>query len=187
MKKFFAATILALTLLIVESSAQAMPVQLYDHSVDYVISDLRAVCSEHGISLWGTEYYTYQGARRCELHFGNSDNNTIRFRLNNDNSVVRALVTVWRRKFSREYLQSCERAGILAALISLSIGLTQSEMESLFNEWENDLYDAANRNQDVATNYHKKFSIWGSRIHRYVVLDVEGSEASIDYYLYAYD
>lgn len=188
MKNFFAATILALTLLIVESSAQAMPVQLYDHSVDYVISDLRTVCRELDISLWGTEYYTYQGARRCEMHFGNSDNNTIRFRLNNDNSVVRVLVSVWipDGKLSRAVAQATEQCGMIAGGILYLVGLTQSEVESLSNKAADDFYDAINNNRYM-THYHEKYSKWCPQIRRYVVFDFEATETHVDIYLYAHD
>ncbi|MBR1647406.1 MAG: hypothetical protein IJ685_11620 [Selenomonadaceae bacterium] len=189
MKKFFAAIIFALLLLLVESSAQSMPVQLFDHSVDYIISDLRTACREElGISLWGTEYYTYQGARRCELHFGNSDNNTIRFRLNNDNSVVRVLVSVWvpDRKLSRAVAEAGEQCGFIAGAILYSIGLTLSEIESLFNKATDDFYDTLNRNP-YTTHYHESTSIWCPRIRRYVVLDLEGSPSMVEFYIYAHD
>lgn len=188
MKKFFSATILAVTLLIVESSAQAMPVQLYDHSVDYVISDLRTVGRKLDISIWGTEYYTYQGARRCELHFGNSDNNTIRFRLNNDNSVVRVLVSVWvpDGKISRSVVQATEQCGLIAGGILYLVGLTQSEVESLSNNAADDFYDAINNNPYM-THYHKASSIWCPRIRRHVVFDFEATETHVDIYLYAHD
>ena len=170
MKKFFAVAILAVSLLLAESSAQAIPVQLFDHSVDYIISDLRTAGREFNISLWGTEYYTYQGARRCELHFGNSDNNTIRFRLNNDNSVVRVLVSVWvpDGKMSRAVAESAEQCGLIAGVILYSVGLTQSEIESLSNKAADDFYDALNNNPYM-THYHEATSIWCPRIRRHVV------------------
>ena len=95
MKKFFAALLVTFTLLICQNTAQAVDVRLCDCTAEEVVSYLNRFANKFSIGLWGKHYYTYEGARRCELYFGNSDNNTIRLRLNNDNTVSRALVTIW--------------------------------------------------------------------------------------------
>lgn len=87
MKKFLVSILVAILFVSCESFAHATPVQIYDYSVDNFINDLTR------FNVWGTEYYTYQGVKRCELYFGDSKSNIIRFRLNNDNSVSRILVT----------------------------------------------------------------------------------------------
>ena len=93
MKKVFMSAVLALVLLIGENSAYATPVQIYDSDFDEMLPRFKFTCQFLGVDVWGTEYYTYQGARRFELHFGDSTSNIIRFRLNNDNSVSRILIT----------------------------------------------------------------------------------------------
>ena len=93
MKKFF--VIISLILLLFSTNlVHATPVQIYDYSVENIISNLKKECAQQGIDIWGTEYYTYKGTQRCELHFGNTKSNVIRFRLNNDKSVSRILVTI---------------------------------------------------------------------------------------------
>ncbi|MBR2519404.1 MAG: hypothetical protein IKE46_06435 [Selenomonadaceae bacterium] len=66
MKKFFAAMI-AVTLLLCQNPAQAVDVRLCDNKIQNVVKALKFGCNELGIDIWGTEYYTYQGARRCEV------------------------------------------------------------------------------------------------------------------------
>lgn len=190
MKKFFAAMILAVTLLLCQNPAQAAAVRLCDSSVESVISVLNRAASEFNTSIWGKEYYTYQGARRCELHFGNSVENTIRFRLNNDNTVARALVIVGGiSDLSRATMESSVQASIMALAILLSTGMSESEAKSLTDRSMDSFFDALNRNPYM-THYHEKTSVWCSSIQRYVVWDYEVSETPephIDIYLYAHD
>lgn len=186
MKKFFAATILALTLLVVESPAQAMPVQLYDHSVDYVINDLRTVCREFGISLWGTEYYTYKGARRCELHFGNSDNNTIQFLLNDDDSIAGVFVTSGVTTPLRAAVKSGFQAGIILETILRSVGMSKPEANRLAGKACKDLFDAFDRNPYIR-QHNEKISVRCPRIRRCVVVDYEFNSSSANFYIYAPD
>lgn len=186
MKKFLTAAVLAVTFLLAENSVHAMPVQLFDYNVDYIISDLRMAGRELGFEIWGTEYYTWQGARRCELHFGRSDDNVIRFRLNDGNSVSRALVTIFNKEISRATMEAANQAGLIAGVILISIGLTPSEVESLINETADDFYDAQNKNPNM-THYHEKHSIWCSKTRRYIVADYEVTTSSVDFYIYAHD
>ena len=186
MKKFFAATILAVTLLVVESSAQAMPVQLYDHSVIYVISDLRTTCREFGISLWSTEYYPYQDACRCEMHFGNSDDNTIQFLLNDDDSIAGVLVTSGVTTPFRAAVKSGFQAGIILESILLSVGMSKSEASRLVGKACKDLFDAFDRNPYIR-QHNEKISVRCPQIRRCVMVDYEFNSSSANFYIYAHD
>ena len=188
MKKFFAVTIIAVTLLLCQNPAQAAAVRLCDSNVESVISVLNRAASEFNTSIWGTEYYTYQGARRCEMHFGNSRENTIRLRLNNDNTVARALVTVG--GLSNLNLRSSIESGFNAALMAVAIlvttGMNDSEAKTLMDT-ANDKYFAALESNPYMAHYHEKTSVWCSSIQRYVVWDYEVTETHMDIYLYAHD
>lgn len=185
MKKFFATLIVATALLLCQNPAQAVDVRLCDSDVEIVRSILQLAGNELGVDIWGKEYYTYQGARRCELHFGNSKKNTIRFRINNDNTVARALVTIGISDLSRAATESSVQAAAMAMGILMSAGMNQSEFESLGNKTMDKVLDAINRNPYM-THYHEKASIWSSSIQRYVVWDYEVTESTMDIYLYAY-
>ena len=190
MKKFFAALIVAATLLICQNPAQAVDVRLCDYSVETVISNLNRIAAELNTSIWGKEYYTYQGARRCEMHFGNSVENTIRLRLNNDNTVARALVIVGGiSDLSRATMKSAVYAGGMATAILFSTGMSESEAKTLTDDAMDKFFAAINRNPYM-THYHEKTSVWCSSIQRYVVWDFELSETPephMDIYLYAYN
>ena len=49
--------------------AFAAQVQIYDQSINNVLNSIKEDCSKYGFSIWGIEYYTYEGAKRCEFHF----------------------------------------------------------------------------------------------------------------------
>lgn len=185
MKKFFAALIVAATLLICQNPAQAVDVRLCDYTVESVLNFLKRAGDELGIDVWGTEYYTYKGARRCEVHFGNSRNNTIRLRLNNDNTIARALVTIQASSL-RAAVESGFHAGAMATAILVSTGMNQSEAKILFNDAMDKFLNAIERNPYM-THYHEKSSVWCSSIQRCVVWDYEVSNSSLDIYLYAYN
>ena len=68
MRNFLAALALALTLFALDNVALAYTtVQLCDRNVESVISDLSKTVKNFGVTLWGKEYYTYKGERRCQL------------------------------------------------------------------------------------------------------------------------
>lgn len=179
MKKIFV-LIAALAILIVSSSAQATPVQIYDPAVRNMISSLKSACSLVGIDIWGTEYYTYQGARRCELHFGDSRDNTIRFRLNNDDSIARVLVTHRLNYFLANDINAAEILIVVATVLN-EIGLTESECQALIDKLSRKISQAG----EYATYFHDKSSVWCSKAKRYVTLDLEVDHSKVDWYLYS--
>lgn len=177
MKKFFTSMILVLALIFGESFAHAVPVQIYDSDVENIIGKLQVVCGMFGIDIWGKEYYTYQGARRCELNFGNSRKNIIRFRLNNDNSVSRVLIT-----FPTPYIES-NPVEVLFVLSSIfgELGLNYSETNALTDNLQAKL----ERMSSYATHFHDKSSVWCAKTNRYITLDFELDYSKVDFYLYA--
>lgn len=175
---------MATALLLCQNPAQAVDVRLCDSDVESVISNLQRTGNKIGVDIWGKEYYTYQGARSCEVHFGNSRDNTVRFRLNDDNTVARALVTVQATPSSQAGV-----AGNVVGFILGSTGMNESEMKALMDT-VTDKFSNASARDPYMTHYHEKTSIWSDSIQRYVVWDEEmnntGSTLTIDTYLYAY-
>ena len=158
---------------------EAYAVQIYDGGVESIISDMQALGATKGISVWGKEYYTYQGVKRCEVHFGNTDENLVRFRLNNDGSVSRILIVT-----PSEYEQ-LQKAGYMLGSCLLRVGLNQSEMEKLVSDYIDGCLNVA-INNPYATHMHEKYSVWCSATQRQIVLDVEMTFQKMELYLYAY-
>ena len=180
MRKIFMALILMSVFFFNANIAAASEVRLSNRTAEEILNDLKIVGNELGISIWGKEYYTYQGARRCEVKFGKSDNNAIRFRLNNDNSVQRILITFYYYN-QRQALDSVVDASFLAAATMLAIGLSESEMDVLYNKIN------SVRDRFYSKYVHEKASVWCSATQRYVVLDFEAEPSHMDFYLYAHD
>lgn len=153
--------------------------QIYDSDFNDLFSHLKLECQYADVSLWGTEYYTYQGAQRCETHFGNSKRNIIRFRLNNDNSVSRILITTSPFLFSMESTQLV--FSVILYVIFDEIGLSQSELTTLLDR----LGDKLDRISSYDTHFHDKISVWCAKTRRYVTLDFEMDYSKVDFYLYA--
>ena len=180
MKRVLLSVLVAIFLVSCESLAHATEVQIYDYSVENIINDLKSAGRQFGVDIWGTNYYTYKGVKRCELNFGDSKRNIIRFRLNNDNSVSRILVTLPNDGFSESSIQ----AGHVVGVIFIRLGLSESEFKNLWGNFTNGVISAANRNPYL-TYFHEKYSIWCSKTQRYMTLDVEMNTSKVDYYLYA--
>ena len=180
MRKIFMALILMTAFLFNANVVAASEVRLSNRTAEEILNDLRIVGNQLGISIWGKEYYTYQGARRCEVKFVKSDNNAIRFRLNNDNSTQRILITFYYYN-ERQAIDSVVDASFLAAAAMLAVGLTESEMEVLTQK----LNSVSDR--FYSKYVHEKVSVWCSATQRYVVLDFEAEPSHMDFYLYAHD
>ena len=180
MKRVLLSMLIAIFLVSCESLAHATEVQIYDYSVENIISDLKTLGRQKGVDIWGTEYYTYKGVKRCELNFGDSKRNIIRFRLNNDNSVSRILVTVPNNGFS----ESSMEAGFMLGVILYRLGLSESEFKNLWGNYMHGVVDLINQNP-YATHFHEKYTVWCSKTQRYMTLDVELNTSKMDYYLYA--
>ena len=180
MRKIFMALILITVFVFNVNVAAASEVRLSNRTAEEILNDLRIVGNQLGISIWGKEYYTYQGARRCEVKFGKSDNNAIRFRLNNDNSTQRILITFYYYN-ERQAIDSVVDASFLAAAAMLAVGLSESEMDVLYNKLN------SVKNNFYSKYVHEKVSVWCSATQRYVVLDFEAEPSHMDFYLYAHD
>ena len=180
MKKILSFIVVAILLVSCENFAHAAAVQIYDYSVDNIISNLKTAGRQADVAIWGTEYYTYKGARRCELHFGSTQRNLIRFRLNNDDSVSRILVTLPNNGLDAASVE----AGFALGVILRSVDLSEAEFKTLWRKYMNGILDIVERNP-YATHIHEKYSVWCSRTQRYITLDVEVDESKLDYYLYA--
>ena len=184
MKKSFVILTFIASLIFSSNSIYAAEVQIYDYSVENIISNLKKECAQRGVELWGTDYYTYQGVRRCELNFGSSKKNIIRFRLNSDDSVVRVLITT-PNPFVAGYKEAFIESATVQGIICRSIGLSESETYDLANQWRVNFKNWANQNSN-AHYFHEKYSVWCSKTERHIVLDVEMDDLKFDYYIYAY-
>ena len=177
MKKIFVLTMLFACLI---CNAKASAETLYGGNVADIIQVMKSVGNEFGFSVWGTNYYTtYKGIKRCELHFGNSQNNLIRFRLNNDNSVARMLVSIPNSYNTEAEMEDAMYAGLLAGVCCISAGVDESEYKQLWSTLLSDIVDNM-----FATHIHKRYSVWCSRAQQYIVADVEMDNYKVDYYFY---
>lgn len=179
MKKFAVAAIFLFCLMF-NVSASANAVQIYDGRVERIVEIIKQYCNG-----WGTEYYTYQGAKRCELHFGNTDENLVRFRLNNDNSVSRFLITMPSDAVENSYSDSIN-AGFVMGVVLGAAGLNSDEIRSLWTKFMNGVENFVNYNP-YATHFHEKYTVWCSKTSRYVVMDVEFDTKKVEFYFYAHD
>ena len=175
MKKFFALTMLSVCLFCnVTANAQS----LYGGDVSDVINAFKLVGNEFDFRVWGTEYYTYKGIKRCELHFGNSQDNLIRFRLNNNNSVARMLIT-FKNSYSNSGFESAFQAGILSAAACLIYGVNEDESKKMWMSFTDDAIDHL-----FSYYMHKKYYAWSSKTQQYITMDVEMDTSKIDLYFY---
>lgn len=171
MKRFFVLTMLVACLFCnVTASAES----LYRGNVSDIIEAFKMVGNEFNFRVWGTEYYTYKGINRCELHFGNSQNNLVRFRLNNDNSVARMLVTT-----SNSELDSLMQAGMLLGTALNAYGVDSNDFAQAWLTLLQDLEDNAYSNY-----FHKRYSLWSYKTHQYIIMDIESNMTKADYYFY---
>ena len=171
LKKFFVLIIFSACL---ACSATSNAQSLYSGNVSNVIDAFKIVGKEFGFSVWGTEYYTYKGIKRCELHFGNTENNLVRFRLNNDNSVARVLITI-----PNSY-EAGFQAGALSAAVCISFGRVQEKEYKKM--WESVILDVFDNLS--ASHIHKKYYAWSPILKQYITMDVEMDTSKIDLYFY---
>lgn len=178
MKKIFASTAFLICLFFTMTASAET---LYGGHVSDIIQLMKSVGNELGFSVWGTEYYTYQGVKRCELHFGSSQNNLIRFRLNSDNSVARMLVSVPNSTNieSESEMKDAMYAGMLAGVCCISAGVNKDEYKQMWGTLWSDILDNI-----YATHMHKRYSVWCSRAQQYIIADIEVDGSKVDYYFY---
>ena len=189
MKKNFAVMLLAVGMIFCSQFAnisfvQAQQVQIYDQNFYDVLNSLKKDCSKYGLNLWGTETYTYEGVKRYEIHFGDTDNNLIRFRLNNDNSVARVLVTIPNSITMRDGSEeSFNQATFITGSIFKAIGMSESETRDIGERFVRK-FKAFGQSRN-ANYFHEKFSVWCSRSNRNIIEDVEFTSSKFDWYIYA--
>lgn len=176
MRKIFVSAVFLICMVF---SMTANAETLYGGDVSDIIQGMKMVGNQFGFSVWGTEYYTYQGVKRCELHFGQSQNNLVRFRLNNNNSVARMLVSVPNSYNSSSEMVDMMHAGMLAGVCCIASGVDENEYQSMWDRYMQDCIDNA-----YSDYMHKKYSIWSARAQQYIVVDVEMNSSKVDFYFY---
>ena len=176
LKKFLVLTAF-LTCLACNCAANAQ--SLYSGDVSNIIDAFKVVGNKLGFRVWGTEYYTYKGIKRCELHFGNTENNLIRFRLNNDNSVARMLITIPNSYDVSSGLEDGFQAGVLAAVACIAYGVEENEYKQMWDSLTVDIFDNL-----FSSHIHKKYYAWSSRTQQYITMDVEMDTSKVDFYFY---
>ena len=177
MKKKFLAVLAILLISCSVRVCAAAP--LINADAETVINALVQVCGQFNVSVWGKEYYTYEGLLRCELHWGNSKSNLIRFRLDNNNNVQRALVSF---PIDNDYdsLQTSVTSGFVYIGILAMAGLTKEEIDPLGRKVFQDAME-----NPYAAYFHKTYSIWSAQTRRNIIFDVELKNNRMDYYMYA--
>ena len=187
MKKIFLILVVTLEIMFgIQNFVYAESVKIYDGNINDIISNLEIDCENFNTNIYNLEYYTYEGARRCELNFGNSKNNIVRFRLNSDDSVERVLISIPNSFVAKDGSSySYNQAAFIQGSIEKSIGLSKSETSELGNKFR-EAFQNFGRNNSNAHHYHEKFSVWCSKTNRYIVRDVEMDDDKFDWYIYAY-
>lgn len=170
--------LLGVVIFLLASNVTANAAALINADVERVIEGIRRVSSQFNISVWGKEYYTYQGTRRCELHWGNSQNNLIRFRLGENNNVQRALVSC-PEVVDYDSMQSGMASGLMYGAILVMAGVSDNDLQNftrrLFNDFMADPY---------AEYFHKTYTLWSSQNQRNITVDVEYKNGRSDIYMY---
>lgn len=183
MKKFLA----ALAILLISCSVRVCAAApLIDANVEEVIQAMNYLSRELNIRLWGKEYYTYKGLRRCELHWGNSSDNLIRFRLDSNNNVQRALVS-----FNSK--TNVIESALMYSSILMMADLTEADIESFSDKFMQDVMavfkEKMSQNSAAGAGdsfFHKAYKIWSSEARRNIIVDVEMNNNGImDIYMYA--
>ena len=73
MKKIFLILVVTLEIMFgIQNFVYAESVKIYDGNINDIISNLEIDCENFNTNIYNLEYYTYEGARRCELNFGNT-------------------------------------------------------------------------------------------------------------------
>ncbi len=171
--------LLGVVIFLFAANVRVSAAALINSDVENVIEGIRRVSSQFNISIWGKEYYTYQGARRCELHWGNSQNNLIRFRLGNNNEVQRALVS-YPADGSYDNLKTNMEGGLMYASILMMAGVTQNDIDNFGREFYQDIMA-----DPYSSYFHKKYTVWSSQAQRNIFVDVEYKNTRADFYMYA--
>ena len=181
-KKFLAVVAILLFACNVRVCAAA---PLINHNVEEVIQVINYLSRELNISIWGKEYYTYQGLRRCELHWGNSSNNLIRFRLDGNNNVQRALVS-----FNSK--ANVIESALMYSSILMMAGTTEADIENFSDQFMQDVMNVFKEkmSQNSAAGagdsfFHQAYKIWSSEASRNIIVDIEMNRGIMDIYMYA--
>lgn len=118
-------------ILVIFTSAEVSAGEVINYDAERVIKNVVRVTNSDNISIWGKEYYTYEGVRYCRFHWGNAKNNLILFRLNDNNHVKRAIVSA--PSSIRD--QCFSMAEVICSLAGLSTG----EIDDLVTKINNDI------------------------------------------------
>ncbi len=179
--KFFLG--LLLFLLLTNVTVYAREVPIYDGSVEQMIKYTAEDAKEMKFSLWGKEYYTYNGENYCKVCFGDSKNNIIYFKPNG-NKVQKVWICITAN--SAEAMKSSVQAGVVLGATLIHIGLTEDEYHNLMDKYMKDWYDAINQNPPPS-NYSKNYSVWCSGAKRKIHLHVEGKNSGLTLHIHASD
>ena len=113
-----------------------------------------------------------------DIFFGNQ-NNLIRFRLNNDGSVSKMLISVPNGTLSKY-------PKLPPMLVGMGLGISgmdKSERDLMYEKFTNTVLSVS---QNGKNSFHEKVSGWCSRNQCYIVMDVEFNLSKMDFYFYAY-
>lgn len=176
MKKKFVAVV---AILLISCSVRiCAAAALIDSNVGNVIDGLVRMGSQFNISFWGKEYYSYQGLSRCELHFGDSADNLIRFRLDGIYNVQRALV-------SFPDSSSTDGGRVLGAILIMA-GVDKNDYATFTKKFVQDLMEKALEDPYNPNPYfHRRYEVWASETRRNITVDFEWKNSFQDYYIYA--
>lgn len=166
--------------------AEAVPVQLYDGGVEDFLRFFQAGAADSNIDFWGTNYGTYEGEQCCETYYGDSEDNVIRFYLNDDRSISRMLISIPKDSVTGGNTESVGNVGFFIGLASMGAGLTGEETKSLWNGFNND--EGTMVEGDASGESHKRYrhSQWCPKTQRHILLEAEVVDDRLEFYISAY-
>lgn len=185
MKKFVLPMIIALfaTIMFLHAPVSATPV--YDYNVETMLD--RIYSGNPKINFFNKEYYTYKGAQRCEVHYGdNKRDSLIRFRLG-DNNVQRILISYifkGRRDVKYSVINALESTVILATIFT-TMGLSMDEVQSLMQANEGKEKVMGSDYVTANSYFHNRATVWCATVRRNITLDIEFKNFAFDYYIYS--
>ena len=165
---------------------EAVPVQLYDGGVDDFLSFFQAGAADSNIGFWGTNYYTYEGEQCCESYYGDSEDNVIRFYLNDDGSVSRMRIDLPKESAIGGNTENVRNVGFFIGLASMRAGLTGEETKSLWNGFNNDEGTMVEGSSSGESHKRYSYSQWCPKTQRHILLEAEVVDDRVEFCISAY-
>lgn len=188
MKKFVLPMMIALFATIMFINTPASAALVYDYNVETMIDRLYSETRKQRINFFNKEYYVHNGARRCEIHYGADNRDSlIRFRLDDNNNVQKILISyIYKGTSDIDYsVMNAVEGMLILTLVFETMGLDVNDYQSL--KRANEGIDRIMSSKVVTADqyFHNKSTAWCPTIQRNITFDVEFKNFVCDYYIYS--